>query len=221
MPVADHNGPSRLISTEDLTELHRRYKQLFHIVRLPGDGTLSLVGRPSWVAVPQPHGLPSTLEAERIARLCEREEPVRLWGLALEYINWRDADGHSVQVGPHSLDVDSSREGIMTFVHAVSPHHYALLPENNAWAIITMEREDCQMVLGPPETVGTILGRRIVEAYADFASTAQRYRERSSNLADAMENMLHRLRDDYPAMGYGEELVIAAMWATWNPLEHT
>lgn len=215
MPAETPMRVPPLVPVGDTEEVARRYQVMDRAVRLLGDGTLRLVARPSWVAVPESGGIPSTTEGDRIAELAHREGYDGLWALSLEKRDVRDSEGQSLE-WPLAFDVPATAEGVRAFLRMAGPFHYGLLPSDASWTVLTILREDRHLLLGAPETVAEILGRSVANAYDDYRDVAERESDRNLPAAGHMQTELDHLREHYPQLPPGATLALSAEWATWT-----
>lgn len=193
----------------DGAELQRRYRTLGQVVRLPGDGTVRLVRREGWVAVPtEPL---SEADAPGLLDLCEKESRQELWALSLRRQAWRAPDGSPVW--PAGLELPATHRGLEALLREVASfvNTYALLPEDAAWTALAMGPSDYGLVLGRPEAVERVLG--------PVARAHQAFEEYASDLEEPLRAVLEALRDRYPALPPGQELLLEEPWATWGALE--
>jgi hypothetical protein len=207
-----------LVPIRHKSQLDRRYQILQRAVRIPGDGTLRLVARTGWKALPVDDELPSGNEARRIATLSHQEDCHYLWALSLEKVEPLDAHGEYVDWA-HSFDVPATAEGISSFRRVVAPISFALTPPSISWVLLTMPRDDLAIILGESDIIESILGVSLRRAYADFDEQA--HNEQASGRKAAARQMYaisEDLRDGFPNLAPGTELSINRAWAGWNPL---
>lgn len=200
-----------LVAVDDWGELSRRYQVLADVLRLPGDGTLRLVRPEGWVAVPSEDfdhdDLPS------LVAQCEEEARQWLWGLTLEELAWKDPH----RSWPAGFEVPATLAGLQAFLSTIAVLHYALLPHEAAWTVLSLGRADCSVVLGTPETVERLLQRPVERAFAEFEAYADEWRGTSPGTAEELSTILVALRDGYLSLAPGEVLSLEAPWATWRP----
>lgn len=200
-----------LVTVDNWAELSRRYQVLADVLRLPGDGTLRLVRPERWVAVPSEDF--SYDDVPPILAQCEQEGRNWLWGLALEELAWEDPD----RAWPAGFEVPATSDGLDAFLTAITVLHYALLPDDAAWAVLALGRADSCLVLGAPEAVERILQRPVERAFAEFEAYAEGWQGISAATAEQLSAILVGLREGYLSLAPNETFTLHAPWATWRP----
>lgn len=195
----------------DWEVLRTRYTLLSRAVRLPGDGSLRLVLRAGWVAVPTE--LPDAQDALPLLVLCEQEGRTVLSGMSLRQQSWTDDQGRPVW--PLGFDVSATLDGLQAFLGKVSAfvNCYALLPDDLAWVVVVMGPSEYAVLLGPPTAIETIIERPVEQGYALFEEYARSEEAGRENRL----GVLTALRDRYPRLAPGQTLHLDAPWATWRP----
>lgn len=202
-------GP--LDPVRDREVLRTRYTILSGAVRLPGDGSVRLVRRAGWVAVPTE--LPDAQDALPLLVLCEQEQRTVLSGMSLRQQGWTDDQGRPVW--PLGFDVPATLDGLQAFLGTVSAfvNCYALLPDDLAWVVVIMGPSEYAVLLGPSKTIETIIERPVEQGYALF----EEYARSEEAGREHRIGVLTALRDRYPRLAPGETLSLDASWATWKP----
>lgn len=205
-----------LTTVEDWGELARRYEVLRRAVRLPGDGTIRLVRREGWVAMPTPEfNVGNVSSWLPVLVLCERERRETLWGLALEDMGWQEPDRWDV--GPAGFDVPATLDGLRGFFADILVFSYALLPPDASWVVVTVGQADYYALLGPPKAVETIIERPVEQGYKLFEEEDIPVFESFPKTAESLRRVLTALRDRYPQLTPGDTLALDEPWATWQP----